>query len=73
VRIIDAAKKLFFKEESKKIFGHKAHGESCYVCGKPMHTEHGVTMVGSGEKMHSDCWPDFFTKRVEKIAEENKQ
>ncbi|WP_288081039.1 hypothetical protein [Pseudomonas sp.] len=66
-RVIRAAKKLFSTPEAKNIFSHKASGELCAVCGKPMHTEQGILRVGSGEKMHNDCWSEFFKMRAEQI------
>ena len=61
------------KKKDESIFSHKANGEPCCVCGKPMHTEQGITMVGSGEKMHSECWPDFFTKKIEELTNKANQ
>lgn len=66
--LISKAKKLFFKGEQKEIFGHNATGESCPVCGKKMLTKQGITMVGSGEKMHSKCWPEFFKMEIGDIT-----
>lgn len=66
-KIIKAVKSIFFKEDSKSIFSHKANGEQCHVCGRQMLTNQGITMVGSGEKMHSKCWVDFFTAKVDKL------
>lgn len=66
-QVIRAAKKLFSTPEAKSIFSHEAGGEPCAVCGKPMRTEQGIARVGSGEKMHNDCWPKFFKMRAEQI------
>ncbi|AKU42631.1 hypothetical protein [Vibrio phage H188] len=73
MKFIDKAKKLFFGDKSKNIFGHKADGEACSVCGNPMHTKQGITMVGSGEKMHQSCWPDFFRSKLNSISNGDKQ
>ena len=66
-QVIRAAKKLFSSPEAKNIFSREADGEPCAVCGKPMRTKQGIVGVGSGEKMHSDCWPKFFKMRAEQI------
>lgn len=70
-KIFSLAKSLFFKNRhgEKNIFAHDANGEPCAVCGKPMRTEQGIVRVGSGEKMHSDCWPKFFEMRVEHLKD----
>lgn len=63
------AKKLFFKDkEAKNIFGHKADGKPCAYCGKPMLPGQSITMVGSGDKMHQECWGPYFKRTVEKMA-----
>lgn len=72
-RLIEKVKGLFFRDEAKNIFGHKANGEPCCVCNGPMHTEQGITMVGSGEKMHSKCWSKFFEMRFNQIAERQRK
>lgn len=71
--VISKVKSLFFKQESKKIFGHKADGEPCCVCEKPMHTKQGITMVGSGEKMHSECWSRFFDETMEDMIRNSRK
>lgn len=60
---------LFTSKDAKKIFSHEADGELCAYCGKPMHTKQGVIQVRRGGKMHSKCWPDYFERRVQEIAE----
>lgn len=72
-QVIRAAKKLFSTPEAKSIFSHEAGGEPCAVCGKPMRTEQGIARVGSGEKMHTDCWPSFFKMRAEQILLKSHQ
>ena len=67
-RIKQIAKGLFAERTGEKnIFGHSANGEPCAVCQKPMRTEQGITLVRSGEKMHSKCWPTFMEMTVERL------
>lgn len=60
---------LFTQKDAKKIFSHEANGEMCAYCGKPMQTNQGVIQVRSGGKMHSKCWPEYFDRRAQEIAE----
>lgn len=66
--IINKVKSIFFSGESKGMFEHDANGELCAVCKKPMSTKQKITKVGSGEKMHTDCWGEFFKSVVSKLS-----
>lgn len=44
--------------------------ERCYVCGRKLRK--GVTQVGSGERMHSKCWPKFLSKKIASLKERGK-
>ncbi|UAN64250.1 hypothetical protein [Serratia sp. JSRIV006] len=60
------------RSRQESIFSHKANGEPCAVCGKPMKTKQGIVGVVTGEKMHSGCWGDFFKKKVMDMCEDTK-
>jgi hypothetical protein len=58
--------------ENPGIFAHQARpNELCAVCAKPM--DKGVVQVGSGERMHGECWSTFLAKRMQEIASRAKQ
>ena len=57
--------KSLFSENDKSMFQHDDNGESCCVCGKGMKND--CMRVGSGEKMHYECWGDFFLQSINKL------
>jgi hypothetical protein len=52
--IIDKMKGLV--DRNINIFTKQAYGEPCHVCKLPMER---VMVVGTGEKMHPECWGTF--------------
>lgn len=64
-KILGLVERLTRNEE--EIFGHQSTpNETCYVCKKPMKGQ--IIQVGAGERMHRDCWPDFFSQRIVEFA-----
>lgn len=68
-RLVGLVNRVFNKDN---IFCHEADGEPCSVCGKPMKTKQHITLVRSGEKMHSKCWGKFFESRVAAITKRER-
>ncbi|HED3851521.1 TPA: hypothetical protein R4217_000341 [Enterobacter soli] len=67
--VIRIVKNIFATKNN--IMSHDANGEPCYVCHKAMHKKQGITLVASGEKMHTKCWGNFIEQKamaIKKIA-----